>query len=314
MQFMIIKTDQFKNIPKIMHFYWGFNIRMSYLNFLSLYSFQRFNPDWQIVIHKPVVPSNHVLSPSVNDNKFNYIAKDYSFYLDRIKNLEINEFNFEKLNIKSETAEVFKSDFLRWHLLATIGGGWSDMDILYVKPLSNIKVENRMMIGNIKAIDTVIVFKDYGYHPIGFYLSSGSNPFFQLISENAIKNFDSKEYQSVGRLLLDKLYPDYNTISHHHSNLNILDMTSSTIYPFSPRLINLIFNMNAKQFVRKETIGIHWYNGSKISKDFNNTYHLHKGKNLSGFSRIISCGKRTCTIQEYLKDYDDFYTKLNNNM
>jgi len=129
-----------------------------------------------------------------------------------------------------------------------------------------------------------------------------------------VKNFDSKEYQSVGRLLLDKLYPDYNTISHHHSNLNILDMTSSTIYPFSPRLINLIFNMNAKQFVRKETIGIHWYNGSKISKDFNNTYHLHKGKNLSGFSRIISCGKRTCTIQEYLKDYDDFYTKLNNNM
>ena len=43
----------------------------------------------------------------------------------------------EDFNLSNEISEVKKSDFLRWHILSTEEGLWSDMDILYLKSMPN---------------------------------------------------------------------------------------------------------------------------------------------------------------------------------
>jgi hypothetical protein len=285
-----------------MFFYWGFNSKMSYLNYLTLLSFSKLNPDWKLYLYRPRKASKHVLSQHINDIKHEYIGPDYSKEISNIDNLEVIEFDFDTLNIENERAEVYKSDILRWYLLSTLGGGWSDMDILYFKPISAIRTSRRMIVGNSKEIDTCIIFKDYGYHPIGFYLSSEKNPFFAKIFKETSYHFNPLDYQSVGKNLLNKLYPSVSSIKCQFPELNICDLAAKTVYPYRPREIQLIFNYNIKLLITKETIGIHWYNGSKISKDFNNNYQINKGKLDSFAAKILSFGKKTATIQDYI-DY-----------
>ena len=68
----------------------------------------------------------------------------------------------DNLGFDESLPSVFKSDFLRWHVLSTIGGGWSDMDILYIKPITTLELTDN--------IDTVICHGEFN-HIIGFLLS-----------------------------------------------------------------------------------------------------------------------------------------------
>ena len=44
-----------KKIPKKAHFYWG-GERLSFLRWMTLKSFRIFNPDWEIILHRPTIP------------------------------------------------------------------------------------------------------------------------------------------------------------------------------------------------------------------------------------------------------------------
>ena len=46
--------------------------------------------------------------------------------------------DFQIYNFNNDMPEVHKSDFLRLELLSTIGGLWSDMDIIYFKPMNSL--------------------------------------------------------------------------------------------------------------------------------------------------------------------------------
>ena len=54
------------NIPKIVHFYWG-NEKLSYLRYMSVYSFRKLNPDWKIKIHVPGALS--MIAPTWGSNE-----------------------------------------------------------------------------------------------------------------------------------------------------------------------------------------------------------------------------------------------------
>ena len=43
---------QLQKIPKLAHFYWG-NDTLSFLRYLSIYTFSKFNPDWRIQFYYP---------------------------------------------------------------------------------------------------------------------------------------------------------------------------------------------------------------------------------------------------------------------
>jgi mannosyltransferase OCH1-like enzyme len=127
-------------IPKTVHFYWG-GSKLSYLRFLSVESFQRHNPDWAIEVHVPAIPSNAAPAWDTFQQKNVNIEHDYFSELSGIDGVTIVEHDFSDYDFDNNAHEVHKSDFLRWRLLSTEGGVWSDIDILYVKPMNSL-VEN----------------------------------------------------------------------------------------------------------------------------------------------------------------------------
>ena len=239
-------------IPKIMNFFWD-KSSLSYLQLLTITSFNKFNPDWRIIIHEPeyLFKMNTWLS---GEQKIPYIGKNYYSELRRLPYVEFKEVDFESIGFKRNVSSVIKSDYLRWKLLSTEGGGWSDMDILYIKPITHLKCDNN--------IDTVICYSTYG-HIIGFFLASKNNDFFKITEEEINSNYDKSEYQSLGATLL-------NGLNRNMKGDNILNLVRHVLYPYDYTKVNMLFNENDLHRISVNTIGVHWYNGSHISREFNN--------------------------------------------
>ena len=60
--------------------------------------------------------------------------------MERLLAMEIEkiEVDLNELGVDNRMPESFKADFLRWRLLATAGGLWSDFDIIYFKPMESL--------------------------------------------------------------------------------------------------------------------------------------------------------------------------------
>lgn len=125
----ILNDWQLKNIPKIAHFYWD-DSALSYLRFLSVYSFAKLNKDWSINVYK-----------SLDKNQNNYNGPCYFNRLREIQNVKIIIYNFNNTPVFNSNY-TNKYNYLKWHILSTVGGLWSDFDILYINPINNL-IENK---------------------------------------------------------------------------------------------------------------------------------------------------------------------------
>jgi hypothetical protein len=244
-------------IPKIMHFYWDMS-KLSYLQYMTIISFKKQNPDWDIIIHENEVVTR-AITWDTDEQRILYNGYDWYPELKKLPYVKLNYVDFEKIGFKNDVPEVFKSDFLRWYLLSTVGGGWSDIDILYLKPINTIDIDNS---------DTVICFRG-DVHIIGFYLSKPENPFFKKILDNITIDFDRTKYQSIGSTLLNTLYPSIDNID---MDIKLKNISMDVVYPYRDGDINILFNEIDLNKLKEETIGVHWYNGSRISKIFNQNY------------------------------------------
>jgi GT2 family glycosyltransferase len=256
-------------IPKIMNFYWD-GSKMSYLQYLTVVSFHKFNPDWQINIYEPTVKFDRK-TWSTSEQKMEYVGEDFYPKLKSLDYVNVVKFDFSSIGISENIPEVFKSDLLRWYLLDTIGGGWSDMDILYIKPLNTLKLDGTMLRGTVKSTNTVIVFDGF-HHIIGFYLTKPNTGFFKTIFDTSKHSLNPNEYQSVGSRLLMRMYPNMHTLLVRHPNLDISNLPMDIVYSYDDSKIGLLFNSMDDSLITDRTVGIHWYNGSNISKEFNNNY------------------------------------------
>lgn len=261
-------------INKIMNFYWDMS-NMSYLQYLSLVSFNKFNPDWQINLY---VPIERVIAKTwkSDEQKCDYIGKDYYELVKTLKYVNIIQIDFTDIGIDNSIPDVFKSDILRWYLLANQSGGWSDIDILYLRPLSELPFAGNMLTGTVEDTDMTVMYGTHPntnsmYHLIGFYLSSGDNCIFNSLFNAAKNTIDLQNYQSVGSHLFNTLYKN-NKYLRKHNNLCICNLPTKCIYPYLSHEVSTIFNSKELAQIDNTVIGLHWYNGSHISKNFNNNY------------------------------------------
>lgn len=256
-------------IPRIMHFYWD-GSPMSYLNYMTIQSFHKFNPSWKIWIHEP---TSRYLDITWNSEhqKIKYIGKDYYQELKKLTYIKFNKVNFNSLGFTENVSEVFKSDFIRWYYLSTVGGGWSDFDILYLKPIDTLETEN--------TVDTFICHFE-GAHIIGFYLTNLNNSLFSDVLKSITLDFDKTQYQTIGSNLLNKLYPTIEDIQLKYPQINIKNLDIDIIYPIKHFNIDNLFNFSTLSAIKEATIGVHWYNGSNEAKIFNNTY-IPEEKNIT---------------------------------
>jgi GT2 family glycosyltransferase len=269
---MIHRNNEWKlkNIPKIIHFYWG-GTKLSFLRYLSIYSFRKQNPDWKIKLHVPEVLGAIVPTWNTVEQKISKSIQDHGdncFDLIPGLDVEIITHNFDKWGFSNTAHEVHKSDFIRWILLSSEGGVWSDMDILYTMPI-NYMIDNNENNVNIRTCACAYID---GCHAIGFLMSSQNNDYYQKISNLAKKKFRAKDYQSMGNKLFIKTD-------------GVLYINEQAVY--SIQNIDQFFNYNLNLEDYPNAIGFHWYGGHPRTANLENIITTFAGDEGTFIGKIV---------------------------
>lgn len=254
-------------IPKTVHFYWG-RSKLSYLRFLSVESFQRHNPDWTIEVHVPAIPSNTAPAWDTFQQKNANIEHDYFDELSGIDGVTIVEHDFSDYDFDNNAHEVHKSDFLRWRLLASQGGVWSDIDILYVQPMTQL-------IDNTEAnahIDTVLCpLIPPNKHTVGFLMSGPDNQFCSWMHQTSRACYDPAVYQCMGSDILNRNFATLESFRERFDN-EFLFLDRYSVYAVTSKQIESFFQPVdsgiKKRIARPGVIGLHWFAGHPSSQDF----------------------------------------------
>ena len=150
-------------IPKRMFFYWSGN-NLSWMRYMTLYSFRKFNPDWEIVLY--LSDNNNTVKTWNSPEEQDFINYKGINYLDKITelNIKIEKVIFLDPNNSKYVglSPVHESDLFRYYQLYTNGGFYCDMDVLFFRPIDefyNYVTQNNF--------DT-IVYQCSNYMAIGF--------------------------------------------------------------------------------------------------------------------------------------------------
>ena len=241
-----------KNIPKIAHFYWG-NETISYMRYLTLFTFRKLNPDWFIYLHLPKQRSQHLKTWNTGE-QCEFKGRDYFTELLKIENICVKYFDFNRIGISPDIPEVHKSDFIRWFMLSNPGGIWFDFDIIFFNPVEKL-AENREV--NFGIRNGLVMYAKSKIHAIGFLLSSPNSMLFRKIFEKSKIEYKSSDYQCIGSPLVYRVSADLNT--------EYILFDDKCVYPYRVYMNGgfekLFQDIQLDEKVLKESIGIHWYGG-----------------------------------------------------
>lgn len=271
------------SIPKIFNCYWDMS-PLSYLSYLTIVTFHYYNPIWTINVYVPIKKCD-IQSWSTNEQKDKYTGINYWTQLINLSYVNVIEIDFENIGFKNNISEVIKSDYLRWHLLGTIGGIWSDFDILYINSIENF-------LGMECDFDTLI-FNIAGkngkkYYPIGFFMSKAENNFFLKLKQLSIKHYNHCKYQCIGTTMININWPMPNSIVENFPENKFLIENKMVYLPFEWNQLDKIFKSNCIHELSKKTVGIHWFNGSSNAKEFQNNLEENLDKNACTISILAN--------------------------
>ena len=261
-------------IPQVLHLYWD-GSPMSFLQYLTVKSFQKHNQEWKIKLYLPSIRYDKHTWVSF-EQKDPYTGKDY---FDRIFDLdiEVQSIDLEAVGFANEIPEVVKSDYLRYKILAEEGGYWCDFDVLFFKPIQHIYDfgESSHVWGDAGDVDTIIcpVITDdvLKYYTIGFLGSSPGNPFFSDLAKACKTHLDLDNYQSIGVNMIRTMFPSVNDIkAKYQEDINLAILPHQVYLPLEYNQTDLIFEDGIQCDFPGYTIGIHWFNGHPDAKKFQN--------------------------------------------
>lgn len=259
-------------IPKVVHFYWG-NSKLPYMRYLTIWSFIKQNPEWEVKLYQPVQICKNVTWNSP-EQKCDFVGK---CYYSELEDLPIRKYfvDFDQFKLGNNTPEVYKSDLFRWYLLSTEGGFWSDMDILYFKPMKSLVVKSE--------VDTIVCVKEGFGHSIGFLLASKDNVYFKHVLEKALQCNNLNNYQSLGVSLINGNFPKVELIQNKFPKLNITNLEMDVCYQYyeSVKRIQDLY-IEGKLNFTKQSLGVHWYAGHPMAGAFVNKVNNTNWDNFIG--------------------------------
>lgn len=248
---------------------------MPFLCYMSVFSFRKLNPDWIIKIYSPIIKS--INKPwNTEEQKDEYSGEDFFSHLKDLDKCIFITFDFEEINIPNKTSEVQKSDFLRWHVLSTEGGIWSDFDIIYFRRINEINMSNQIVTTKNEEIDFSVCYdfnnpSQYKYS-IGFLVAKEKCEFYKKILNLAKENFIETDYQGAGSQIFNKNFPNLTDLYKKEKDSNIWNMSMDILYAYDSTKIEHIYKSNDLKFFTLNSIGLHLYYGSKITKSFINNF------------------------------------------
>lgn len=261
-------------IPKILHLYWGRNNPLSLLRYMTVVSFAQLNPEWKIIIHYPKDPYVGITWSS-REHKVDMsgVVNHFDSLMD-IPGCEIQQADFGIIEPVDGIAEVMRSDLLRWKLLSEQGGWWSDFDILFIKPMSNLAIDNSVgVVGSYQQTRSRTKHWSIGF--LGSDAGAFAEVFYKKVLSYALAKCDPVQYQSAGQAAYAPV------IESKLGDNRLCVLPPAIVYPVQSWEVNRLYLNNRKRIARN-TIGIHWFGGFEKSQQFElvinkNTIARHHG-------------------------------------
>jgi hypothetical protein len=252
-------------VPKNIFFFWG-NEKMSWMRYMTIKSFCQLNPDWKVKLY--FVNQYRDSKPWESTEGQDFFTYDGANYFDNINklNIEIIEWNMPP-ELKS-MVEIHSmgpshlSNFFKWRMLSDEGGIYSDLDILFVKPIDKFYFE-------ISQCNTAICHKDW--MSIGLLGSSGNNKFFEDLYYHTLNSFDPSQYQTAGVMGIYSMFNCEEDVSFDkltEKYEGVCNFPYSYFYPYSCYEVESIFA--PETIINDDAIGLHWFGGHTMSQHYNN--------------------------------------------
>lgn len=261
-----------------MHFYWGGG-PLSYLQHLSVVSFKKHNPEWSVTLFMP--KSTKLVGPTWDTNELMhpYTGPDYLEQTKALCNVEIVD--FDEFGLGDDIHEVPRGDFLMWYILYERGGAWGDIDILFIRSLDELLKQD---------FDCTISWN--GFPSVGFFVAKPKQKIYEemhTVARGVVRRGMSHAYQSTGAYVLSKRFKDFEELQSAYSDTKILNLPMDYVYPYLPNsdIYEMFFGEIDKTTDR--TIGLHWYNGSFVSREFNNHFERYRNNGSPMSKRIAEC-------------------------
>jgi hypothetical protein len=249
-----------------MTFFWGGGT-LSWLRYMTLASFRHYHPDWDICLCRSDTGLDKLWKTCEIEDVTGYSGVNY---FDRLADLNVLDVSWTCPIPGLSTAQI--SDVFEWHTLANIAGFYSDMDVLYIKPINY----------DAWCKSDAVFCLSGGYMTIGFMGAGSQSPIFECIYNAAITHYNPANYQSLGAGAIYRLVGLEHLWSRVHAPgqlaiqwlskkfplLCVSTMLDKTIYPWTYLELDNIFERN--ETVPDECTAIHWFGASPIAQVWNN--------------------------------------------
>lgn len=255
-----------KNIPKIAHFIWTNKASMSLLQTFSILSFHEQNPDWRIILH---LIKQTTAELGENIYVAEYGQEDHFHTLLDLPYLEIEEVDLEKEGIAKDKCGILVSDILRLLYLYKVGGVYSDMDMLWLQPMTNWSYID--CIGNPDDFETTLCYFNYtkGHHNNSNIVSEPGGTYLRFLLNEQKKLVPPYTHQAFNTDMLNRLFPTYRKAISQYPRL--LNINYSTFYPYSILNLEQLYYEMDLSVLTEQVMGVHWFNGHELSREYVDT-------------------------------------------
>jgi len=296
----------FNSIPKIAFTYWDMS-NLSFLHYLTLYTFKKFNPDWEVVLYYP--KRRFVYNSWTGfENKKKYTSSNYIKELLKM-DIKVVEIDFESgfEGIPFYLSEVIKSDFLRLKILTRSGGMWLDMDTFWVNSIE--RVVKATPYDSYKDIRELAISLNGGFgtkhkRPTASQVYDKSKFVFCNHHQNEIKsnerhfcqyivfshpdseitkkllesvwdNLNPDHYSSIGTPMLNKVASKFMLENDYDWDKSLVNIDVFAPYKWYQMSTLFKSSHSPKEVLRKvkNSCCIHWFNGSPHSQRFINKFN-----------------------------------------
>ena len=289
--------------PKLLHLYWD-GSPFSYLNLLTVLSFNKYHMGWKINVFCPINRNKHKSWTSFEQKK-EYSGKSYFDELIKIQNVNIHYIDTDLLPFEHKDAsEVIKSDYFRLYILNKFGGLWSDFDIIYTN-----SIEKYYRDKSLNESKHIIIYRykweeaNKNVYPVGLFLSNKNNSVLNSILKNINIFYNKLNYQCLGTTMFESIFEKYKNnsmLAKIITNMSLkelyIDHSDCYLKVKWNQLDTFYKDQNVPTSLFEQDnniIGIHWFNGADVSKDYCNNLNLDVLKN----------SEPTCLIDKFVKQY-----------
>lgn len=254
-----------KNIPQKLYLFWD-GSPMSYLQVLTVASFHKYNPDWEICVYVPNTTHEHLAE---NTYIPSYLGTDWYSELCDLEYVKIVRFDLSEFGIKPDSHGIQCSDQWRARILYNNGGMYSDFDVLWLRPMTEfINVECD---GDLRNFDCMVSLSKYnkGYHSNSNIIAKQGSGLLKDIIERQKSVTPPYAHQAYYLDIINKAYPTLDSIRKVYPMT--LAVQYKTFFPYGLFDLNRLYSKTDLTPIRdKDVMAIHWYNGAAESKDYLN--------------------------------------------